>query len=92
MASFSENAWDALNGAFSFYRGQMAGPTTMMGHLRDGRTVSEPGSQFADGQSTDAVRNRSMALSGHAEPMAFGICDMQRDPRSAPSAGIVFHL
>jgi len=82
MASFSENAWDALNGALSICRGQMAGPSTTMGHLRDGRSGGEPGSQLADGQSADAARNRPIALSGRAEHLTFVICDMQRDPRS----------
>jgi hypothetical protein len=40
MASFSENAWDALNGALSVCRGQMAGPATTMGQLRDGHTAA----------------------------------------------------
>jgi hypothetical protein len=41
MASFSENAWHALNGALSICRGPMAGPATTMGRLRDGHTAAK---------------------------------------------------
>src|SRR5882762_3365469 len=42
----------------------MAGPTTTMGHLRDGRTGGEPGSHLADGQSTDAGETVQQRLAG----------------------------
>ena len=49
MASFSENAWDALNGALSICRGQMAGPALILNFkdemplsLASARTLEPP--------------------------------------------------